>query len=286
VGASVVAQHIVDTSGVHALIGHDEPGFLPSNPYSVTYDHICSGLRVMARILEDNYKEAAGKFGVASKFHIDEGDPVSKICQRAEVSDLVVIGHRKQEQAEQMKRCQIRRLSIAESLAHECSRPLLIVQEKVGALKTMTIMLSMDHVNEYYIDTCITLASFLGLTPEILCLAIGQHQESPAEFTKDLRKAHASIKDIPLSVATLREICEPGANGRVKPARLSQSFRDWSNCLPVMPTRKLAQERLTVLDDSPALFVRGLAVPALLLVPEEYVSARPASSKRKAATTR
>src|SRR6516165_7710558 len=82
VGASVVAQHIVDTSGVHALIGHDEPGFLPSNPYSVTYDHICSGLRVMARILEDNYKEAAGKFGVASKFHIDEGDPVSKICQR------------------------------------------------------------------------------------------------------------------------------------------------------------------------------------------------------------
>jgi nucleotide-binding universal stress UspA family protein len=283
-GATVVAQHVVDTTGVRELIGHDVPGFLPSNPYSVTYDHICLGLHVMARVLQDNYKEAATKCGVQSPFHIDEGDPVGKICERAEFNDLVVIGHRRDPiQPEENHHRQIKRLSIAESLAHECPKPLLIVQEKPASWQTMTIMLSMDHVNEYYIDSCIKFANFLGLTPEILCLSSGQHEEPAREFLDDLRKAHSALKDTPLSVSKLSEICQVNGHGKVQPARLNPDARDWSSSLPVMPTRRVGQERLTVLDDSPSLFVRYLAVPSMLLMPEEFVSGKPSIADRQTA---
>ena len=44
------------------------------------------------------------------------------------------------------------------TLAHECARPLLIVQADAGNLKTMTILLSSEHVNENYINACLDFA--------------------------------------------------------------------------------------------------------------------------------
>lgn len=286
VGASVVAQHVVDTTGVRQLIGHADPGFLPSNPYKVTFDHICSGLHVMARILHDNYEDAATKLGIQSTFHIDEGDPVGKICGRALFNNLVVIGHRRAaEDDENSHRGQLKRLSIAESLAHESPKPLLIVQKKPVKWRTMTIMLSVDHVNEHYIDSCLELAKLLGLNAEILCLASGQHEEPAPQFINDLRSTHNALKDIPLTVNKLSEICQVNGDGNRQPSQLNPKARDWSSCLPVMPTRRIGQERLTVLDDSPSMFVRYLAVPTLLLVPEELVSAKVTEVDRQATKT-
>lgn len=271
-GGVVTAQHVVDTIGTSEFLGHNTPGFLPSNPYKVTHEHIVQGLRVMSRILEENYKSAASKEGVQSSYANSEGDPVVEICNRAKAHDLVVIGHRRHNKTTDAEFRQIRRLSIAELLAHRCQRPLLIAQEKPVQLKYMTILLTMDHVNERYIEAALRLAKDFSLSPEIVCLALGQNEESAADFVKDLRSADRSIKDIPVKVTTLLQLCAAREDTKFEPAQLNPNFRDWSECLPVIPTRELAGKRLTILDDSPALFVRSLNVPTMLLVPEEYVS--------------
>lgn len=273
-GANVTAQHVVDSVGASEFLGPNVPGFLPTNPYHVTHEHICQGLRVMSRILQENYRDAASKEGVKSAYCNDEGDPVAEICKRAAAHDLVVIGHRRQQTNQpDTELRQIHRLSIAESLAHRCPRPLLIVQEKPVSWKTMTIMFSMDHVNENYIEACLKLAKLFGISPELLCFSSGYEEESPADFVKNLRLADHSVVDVPIKVTTLRELCLPPEGSKVGTAQLNPGFRNWTECLPVMPTREVVGQRLTVLHESPALFVRSLSVPTMLLVPEEYVSA-------------
>lgn len=285
-GGAVTAQHVVDTVGASEFLGHDTPGFLPSNPYKVTCEHIIQGLRVMSRILEENYRSAVSKEGVNSTFANDEGDPVVEICKRAEGHDLIVIGHRRQSKDSDMELRQIRRLSIAESLAHRCQRPLLIVQEIPAQWKYMTILLSMDHVNENYIEGCLELAKLFGLSPEIVCLSRGRNEESPENFVKNLRIADIAIKDVPIRVTTLRQLCVSRRDSKIEPVQLDPGFRDWTECLPVVPTHELAGRRLTGLGDSPAHFVRSLAVSTMLFIPEEYVCSgafATASKKRSSA---
>jgi nucleotide-binding universal stress UspA family protein len=271
-GAKVTALHVIDTSGAREFGVQEPTGFLQHKEYQSLYDGLCKQLRQLAKSLSDNYLSEAAKHGVTTDFVIDEGDPVTAISKRALAHDLVVIGHRPNKSSLHMAhRRQFLRLSIAEALSHECPRPLLIVQDDTPLWSEMTVLLSIDHLNEQYIDACLNLSNVLDVKPNILCLSTGEHEGPATSLIRDLKEANPKLKDITVEVTTLEDVST--INGQSFPGHciLRPDAGQMHKTLPVIPTRELAGNRITILGGSPSLLVRFLALSTILLLPEEHL---------------
>jgi len=276
-GALLTAQHVIDLPGACELIIHEPTGLLPEKAFVVAYQATHKALEQMAGELESCYRLEAARHGAQSDFVLDFGDPIEQIAKRSKKHDLVIIGHGKM--AEKSDRSKIRRTSVAESLAHECARPLLIVQADAGNLKTMTILLSSEHVNENYINACLDFADSFGLEPVLLCLAGSNHQKKAEALIDDLCRANVRIKRVPTIVAELDDISSLyGTSSSVRTLRMDKHGADTT--LAVIPTRAIGGERLTVLDSSPINFLRHIDLPTMLLIPEESLT----TSSQKAAS--
>lgn len=279
--ASITAHHVVDSHSAWEFLGHDKPGFLKSERYLNAYQNLCKSLFCLGEELAEAYTSEAKKRGVDDICIVDEGNPIEQICKRALDHKLVVIGHRSHaevkhsigapgEQKPPHAAGQFLRLSVAEALSNECPRPLLIVQDKCSIWTSMTILISMDHVNEIFIDSCLDMAESLKVNPVLLCLSSGNHEEPAESFIKDIRESNPRLQSVPMAVAP--------ADGQISVHNHDWSLSDgdkidksqFENTLVVIPTRKVAGERITVVDSSPAFFIRHLTLPSILMWPEEY----------------
>jgi len=268
--AAVLAQHVVDSQGAWELLGHDRPGFLGSGPFVGAYQTLAASLLSVGQKLADVYDARAAARPITSESVVDDGNPVQEIQRRANEHDLVVIGHHPSivESPENEHRHR-RRFSVAETLAHVCPSPLLVVQEQCEPWSKMRILLSVKHVNEHYINFCLDLASQLSLEPELVGLACGIHEEDHAMFVADLRKSNRNLYNVTIKVKHLTDYS------------LDENTCSWWTCeddiewdalpdtLIAMPTRKLEGRRITVYGSSPAYFIRHLRLPTILLCPEE-----------------
>jgi len=239
---------------------------------------------VLAKNLESSYITEASRHGIKTDFILVEGDPVAAISERALEHDLVVIGHRPYSSSPNIAhRRQFLRLSVAEALSHECPRPLLIVQDDTPLWSEMTVLLSIEHLNEQYIDACLDLSKVLDVKPNILCLSMGDNEEPAPSFIHDLKEANPRLKDTKVEVTTLEDVST--LNGQAFPGHcaLRPDAGQMSNTLPVLPTRELAGNRTTILGGSPSLLVRFLALSTILLLPEEHLlqSVVPAKARSK-----
>lgn len=294
--AMITAHHVVDSHSAWEFLGHEKPAFLESGRYLAAYQSLCKSLFCLGEELAEAYTSEAKKRGIDDICIIDEGNPIEQICRRALNHKLVVIGHRPQSALQPIidtnedgplphSAGQFMRLSIAEALSNECARPLLVVQDKCNAWTSMTIMISMDHINEIFINSCLDMAESLNVNPVLLCLSSGAHEESAESFIKDIRESNQRLRDVPMAVAP--------ANGQISvynndnwfvPGEGKLDKEQFHNTLVVIPTRKVAGERITVVDSSPALFVRYLSLPSILLWPEEYVYSLAERDQSKAAS--
>jgi nucleotide-binding universal stress UspA family protein len=275
-GASVTAQHVIDDASTHDFIVHEPAGFISQAQYFAAYELVRKEQHELATKLKHAYVTEAAKHGIKTEFVVDHGEPALAISERALCHDLVVVGHRPFKSKDgSAHRRQIARhftnVSVAEALAHECPTPLLIVQDDAPLMPEMTILLSLEHLNERYIDTCLALAKLLGQKTNILCLATGGHEEPPTQLVNELREVNANIKDTPIEVISLADVST--LNGEQIPGHcaLRADATNMSSTLPVLPTRLLGQSRVTILGGSPSLFVRYLALSSILLLPEEHL---------------
>jgi nucleotide-binding universal stress UspA family protein len=268
--AAVVAQHVVDSHSAWQFLGHDKPGFLPALDYLKAYQLLCASLFSLGEDLAGAYYLEATNSDVSPACVIDEGNPVEQICLRAKAHDLVVIGHKPAILDRQNPRSQFARLSTAEALAHDCPRPLLVVQEPVNSWKNLAIMCSTEHINERFIDACLILSLMLGLNPVLVCLAGGPIVD-PVAFLHDLRESNAYLEQIP--IALTNHASEEIVNDRlIWSVVLPDDGPDIStNSLVVVPTRELDGRRITVLGGDASVFVRHLNLPAIMLWPEEHL---------------
>ncbi len=269
-GTGIMAQHVVDTHSAWEFIGHESPAFLESTRYLTEYQNLCKSLFCLGEELSASYLEEAKSRGIDSLAVVDEGNPITEICRRAADHTMVVIGHRPNSVARENPRSQFMRLSIAESLAHDCPRPLLVVQGNCPEWKNLAIMISIDHINEIFINSCLDTATTLGLQPALVCLAGGPHEERPAQFVDDIRKANPRLARVPIAVSPLTENVLLSTMEAWDSADTDISPEDWDKTLIVIPTREIGGQRLTVVDSSPSLFVRYLTLPSILMWPEEY----------------
>jgi hypothetical protein len=147
-------------------------------------------LKLGGQIL-NSYQLEASRCGIETEVMLDVGNPFDQIIRRCLDFDLVMIGHRKRITLDNPS--QFLQLSIAEMLAHGCPRPLLVVQEPGISWKSMTILVSMQHVNENYINNCLHMADLLGLAPTVIGLSAGVPEEKHATFIGDLRSANSRL---------------------------------------------------------------------------------------------
>jgi nucleotide-binding universal stress UspA family protein len=270
-GTAITAHHVVDSFRAWEFLGHENPGFLEPGAYLEPYQELVSALFVLGKELAASYAREAQAAGIDNVCLIDVGNPVTEICRRSANHKMVVIGHRT---PGQMHACsQIQRLTVAEALAHDCPRPLLIVQNKCRSWSSFLAVLSVDRINETFVSSCLEMAQALDLSPSILCLTGGASVEDCQDRIRDMRKRIRQLQEIPMSLAE---------TGGEMPANL-EDWRDpggkpfgenyFENTLIVIPTRMVAGQRLTVAGSSPSLVVRHLKNPSILLWPEEFAFA-------------
>lgn len=269
-GAKITAHHVVDSHSAWEFLGHENPGFLNSDRYLDVYQELVKQLFVLGEDLAEEYTKEAKKLGIDNACIVDEGDPIKQICKRAINHKMVIIGHRPSNKVQTLS-SQFQRLSLAESLSHDCPRPLMIVQDECKQWTSLAIMISLDHINEIFINSCLDMAKALGLTPSLLCLTGGAHEETPENLVRDLRTANERLKDMAIALVPAQKDISVKVDQWYAPDNLPFRKEIWENPLIVIPTRMIAGERITVFDSSPSHFVRYLTLPSIMLWPEEYV---------------
>jgi nucleotide-binding universal stress UspA family protein len=270
-GAIVTAQHVVDSFNAWEFIGHEHPGFVDSEKYLRSYQRLCSDLFELGEELSTAYRAESAAHSQSPLFFLDEGNPVTEICSRAASHDLVVIGHRPTPATAGSRLMrQFQRLSIAESLANQCPRPLLIVQEPVKQWRNVAIVISTDHVNERFINCSLDMSVALKLEPTLICLAGGPELDFHT-FAQDMRTANKRLTGLGIGLTELETLHCDSSNLLWSLPRASEVPRVDDQTLMIVPTRELNTARLSLLDGSASDFVRHSMLPSILLWPEEYL---------------
>ncbi len=262
--ASVLAHHVVDTEGAREFVIREPEGFVSAKEYKSVYDYLSKSLWAIGQQLKNRYLNEAAKYGVTSSFVLEEGDPVTAVCERAKAHDLVVIGHHHKAPLSVTDTLQshksVERSSFAEALTHNCPVPLLVVQDDGQSWNTMSILVSLDHLNEKYIDACLDTAELLNLKPIIVCLGADNRAKSKDDIICQLRQANPRTKDIEINFSSLEDLS------------VTQAASDsYDTTLPVVPTRAIAGARVSLLDVNASAFVHCLTASSMLLMPEEYL---------------
>lgn len=122
-GARLAAQHVLDTPAVWGFLAYHLPGFVGSGPYFEAQKKITEALRSVAETVMLAYASKAEGQKITSESYIDEGELVTEICKRAANYALVIIGEN--------SACNEYEDSIANRLAAECPRPVVLVRTHV-----------------------------------------------------------------------------------------------------------------------------------------------------------
>lgn len=267
----VTAIHVVDTRMAWELLRNDRPGFVGSGIYLEAFEKLSDSLERIGQTVVEKFETVASGQVVPTKTVLTQGSPVSRISERAGEFDLVIIGHQaRNPRSKEAEHCNFIRYAVAEGLAHECPRPLLVVQDKVYHWDSMSILVSLDHLNFSYVNACRKMAAALDLPVKLVILATGEREAAPLSVLSDLRASHSELADVEISVEFVQGIA---VEKNSSPWQHDPIELDWtpdSDTLLVIPTRKTGGHRITVFDTTPDLFVRCLSLPAIMMWPEEH----------------
>ncbi len=281
--SKVTAIHVIDSKTVWELLRFDTPGFIGSGPFVQIYDDAIGALKSLSDKLGNKYEAMAEGAGIEGILETAEGNPVEMLCKDTTSYDLIVLGHTPSA-LRNKKFSRYLRHSIAEGVAHESLVPVLVVQSKPETWEAMTIVSEVDHINSTYIRSCIRLAQSLGLKINLEFWGTGNREEGPESFKRDLL---AEIPEAKEGNIEIEYFAGDEANERKdlfhgKSAREAASLP--SETLFALPTRGVANERITVFGFEPEEFIRRLTLPCLLFWPEEH-GARIVADKEKLAAT-
>ncbi|HNB22343.1 MAG TPA: universal stress protein [Candidatus Melainabacteria bacterium] len=271
--AEVTGVHVIDKNSVWELLRNDTPGFVGGGQYIEVYDNIIESLKSLGETLSQRYRNLAEQAGVKGNCIVKEGNTISVLTRDSRNFDMVVLGHVPSKlRAYDREFNNYVRHSIAEGLAHESAVPVLIVQSEPVPWDAMTIVSEIDHINVVYIRSCLKLARMLGLKPALEFWGTGVSEESPESLRKNLLCEIPEAQNADLEI---EYFCGHSATERkdlFHGAELNQAALLPSETLFVLPTRGIARNRITVFGIEPEEFIRSLALPCLLLWPEDHKS--------------
>ncbi len=275
--ACITAQHVVDTSTSWDLLRNDEPGFVGSGMYVETFELLKNALWGIACKLIEKYDAVAESRSVDSTSVIDEGGPVEQICKRAKDHDLVIAGHQFASMRNMVQQpFHHVKYTVAEGLANKCPKPLLIVQKSgLSQWRDIKILVSLEHLNVSFIRACLRTSVFFGVTPKIICLMSGYHEEKAQALIKDMHKSHPDLANVEIETKVVRKANEVDQEHielwSQEPIELELDLAQFEKSLLILPTREVSGKRVSILGVDANEIVAQLAIPAILLWPEESI---------------
>lgn len=266
----IEAVCVVNPDAVWDFIGGTEPGLVPFGSYLPCYEEIVNQLVGMADKTAAAFEDDSRQRGMPSRCSVITGDPLEQIAILSKQFDLVVVGHGIRSLPKELTHSTFARLSLAEQIAHECTAPLLVVQQPGAAWNASTILVSPDHINERYISEMVAFSQALNIDPEVLFLCSGVGEEGWVDLTRDMRRANDDLKGvtigtIPWQIGPLWEIQSYWDVPTTHPFHFEETT------IPIIPTRKIGERRITLFGNSVTLWVRQLTgAPAVFFFPEEH----------------
>jgi hypothetical protein len=206
---------------------------------------------------------------LGSECVIDEGNPFEMIMQRIEKHDLLVMGHEPTTtKYPHYTNRPFVRASLAGALANAAPKPMMIVQGHFQPWKTLRVFSAVNSTNLEFICACRDLSSSLGLKMELAILNPDPGAQSE-QLEKKVTEICKDFKEIPIEVIDL-----DGDNALIglwtkKP--IEMDLQPISDALLLVPTRIVDGKRVTIFGSTPGSFIRHLALPQVLLYPEELV---------------
>ncbi len=280
----VDAHHVIDSRAVWELLRNDKPGFIGSGPYVAAYDELTKQLRSIADKLCQKYEACTEEKAIAGQIFIEEGNPIELISKKSKNYDLVVVGHQPRDAMGTGARRHYVRFAVAEGLAHECPTALLVLQGEVEEWKSLTVLVSVDHLNYKFIEACIKFAGLMKIAPKVVALDSGVNEMPADKFAADLKKALPDLADISVERFDVSGMTVEQRAGLWQHEEIELDWAPDADTLLVLPTRRSGSERLTVFDTAPDLFVRNLTLPSILMWPEEHTDLSIDNPKQMEAT--
>lgn len=157
-GATVVAQHVVDSAAVWRFLSFETAGFVGSGVFMEARERMIRVLHTVADALVLSYETLAVGNGFQSETYIDEGDPVTETARRAKEHDLVVFGHKPNSDAH---------TRMLEQLMEVCPCPILVVRNAVQPWSKLQIFANCDMPDSTRNANLYPIGSKLGLPVEV-----------------------------------------------------------------------------------------------------------------------
>lgn len=255
--AKVLAQTVVDSQSLWQHVGKDSPGIVGSGPYLAAHEVIHAALKSVAETLVNAYEARARGQKIESECVIDEGNIVDQIVKRAKEHPIVVLGHRRTRGTEQKRanRYWFQHYSLAEHLAYECPKPMLIVQERCTPWKAARLVISNDTFDTTALSIFVEIANSLKLAQEVFCIA---PEAEIDQFTRDVRARIPANQQV-------RVMCQD--QGETDPTWDCATDVP-TNTLLVVATKETRDGRMTCAGTDPGTFIHELRWPAVVILPE------------------
>ncbi len=253
-GASLVAQSVVDSHAVWGYLSPDLPGIIGSGPYMAAREQLMSGLRGIAEALMHAFEARACGKEVTVECVIDEGHVGEEIAARASQHDLLVMGHHKQTNRSRARAMRTQSFSLCATVAQETTCPMLIIQEKLSEWISARLILSPLSYSRELVVTFLAFARALKLEPEIVCIGDGTQVDKTLAL---LREQLAEAVDVSVTLHNPNEVDGPWECATDVP----------KSTLLALSTYEANDMRLTCASTAIAEFVQDLSTKSALILP-------------------
>ena len=126
----LIGQHVIDTVSLDGTFFHDVSGSMGFEPYLDLSTKMREIFDERGKLILENFREICAAKNVRARTFLDTGLIANEICERANVADLVVIGHRGVNEgftADMLG-------STAETIIRKCPRPIFVSTERFNSI--------------------------------------------------------------------------------------------------------------------------------------------------------
>jgi len=126
----LIGQHVIDTVSLDGTFFHDVSGSMGFEPYLDLSTKMREIFDERGKLILENFREICAAKNVRARTFLDTGLIANEICERANVADLVVIGHRGVNEGFTAGMLG----STAETIIRKCPRPIFVSTERFTSI--------------------------------------------------------------------------------------------------------------------------------------------------------
>lgn len=194
---TLFGQHIIDTISIEGTFFHDISGSLGFEPYLDFSSKMREILEERGKAILDEFVTRCEKDGIRYTTVLDMGLIANEICDRAKVSDLVVIGHRGVN--EEFSTGLLG--TTAETITRKCPRPVFVSTKQFKAIDRPLLAYDGSQRASSAMESAAEFCTVLHLPLTVLAIA---KEESLAQTNLQQARSYLSSYAIEVKYESVR----------------------------------------------------------------------------------